>query len=85
MKKLAKVKVMMRMMRRKRGIFAMLDVNRNRSISIPEMFRPFSAMDINNDLTVSSAEFATFMNKAKRPICFYLKRQAMKNHAQSWI
>merc|ERR1712195_209509 len=81
-KNFAKVK---NMMARRRGIFAMLDCNRNRSISPREMFKPFSSMDSNGNMSVTEAEFSTFMNKAKRPICMYLKRDAEKRNQLSWI
>merc|ERR1712195_47640 len=81
-KNFAKVK---NMMARRRGIFAMLDCNRNRSISPKEMFKPFSSMDSNGNMAVTEAEFSTFMNKAKRPICMYLKRDAEKRNQLSWI
>jgi hypothetical protein len=53
MKKLNKFKKMVKMMAQRRGIFAMLDSNRNRSISTREMFRPFANMDtdVNNSVT----------------------------------
>lgn len=83
MKKLRVIKVM-KMMRR-HGIFAMLDANRNRTISPMEMFKPFSGMDKNGDFSVSEAEFTGFMTKAKRPICMHLKKQQAKRNHLSWI
>jgi len=83
-KKMMKKMKVIKMMRR-HGIFAMLDSNRNRSISPREMFMPFSGMDTNGDFSVSEAEFNGFMTKAKRPICMHLKMQQAKRNHLSWI
>jgi hypothetical protein len=82
MKKFAKIKYMMR---RRKGIFGLLDANSNMRISHKEMFKPFAKMDSDKNLSVSEAEFNTYMDRAKRPVCMYLKRAAWKRHNMSWI
>jgi len=68
-----------------KGLFGIMDRNRNGNVTLKEFFVPFSAADANQDFAITNEEFSSTLNKGKKRICMSYKIKQSALNAKAWF